>query len=85
MRTTLNIDNEALSYAKQRANATGRSLGAVVSEALLEVGRPKTAEISHSASGFPIIRSTNEGEAITSEQVQAALDEEDTEKYRGTL
>lgn len=41
MRTTLNIDEEALEYAKERARLTGSSLGAIVSGALIESAKPR--------------------------------------------
>lgn len=85
MRTTLNIEDEALAYAKERARASGKSLGAVVTEALVESSQPKEAEFGQSKAGFPVVRNTNRGKKITMEQIQAALDEEDVEKYRASL
>lgn len=81
MRTTLNIEDEALDYAKERARASGKSLGAVVTEALLEVAQPKEPRILTSKAGLPYIAGSGNGHKITSEMVADALAEEDIEKY----
>jgi len=72
MRTTLNIDDEALSFAKDRARVTGKSLGAVVSEALREAAKPREVEIKTSRSGFPYIAAKPGSRKVTSNQVAAA-------------
>ena len=79
MRTTLNIEEEALEYAKERAKLTGLSLGAIVSEALIESAKPREAAIESSRSGFPCIRHKGKGRSITNEMVQTAMEEEDNE------
>jgi hypothetical protein len=77
MRTTLNIEDEALAFAKERARASGKSLGAVVTEALLESHQPKERRILKSKAGLPYIPESGDGHKITSEMVADALAEED--------
>jgi hypothetical protein len=85
MRTTLNIEEEALAYAKDRAKATGRSIGAVISEALKEAAKPKDVEIKYTESGFPYLSNLNGGRPLSLEAIEEAIHEEDIEKYRGSL
>lgn len=56
MRTTLNLRDEALKLAKRRGEETGKSLGDVVSEAVMAAygqrpGKPPAAAIELPASG----------------------------------
>jgi len=47
VRTTVNIEDRALELAKKKAAETGRSLGSVISDALLQAysGRPATRKV----------------------------------------
>lgn len=72
MRTTLDIADEAYYIAKAIARDQKRSLGRVVSDAILRSGEGAGASIEMSDYGFPTFRSSR---AVTSEDV-AALDDE---------
>ena len=85
MRTTLNIKEEAFAYAKERARASGKSLGDVVTEALLEVSKPNEPRISKSKAGLPHIAAAGDGHEITNEMVADALAEEDIDSYHASL
>jgi len=84
MRTTLNIEEDALAYAKERSRVTGRSLGAVVSEVLREAARPRTGTIELPEDGMPYIRARTGKKAVTSAIVQEALEQEELEKHAVT-
>ena len=84
MRTTLNIEEDALAYAEERSKATGQSLGAVVSEVLREAARPRARGIELSEDGMPHIRARAGKKAVTSAKVQEALEQEDLEKHAAT-
>lgn len=79
MRTTLNIDEEALEYAKERARLTGLSLGAIVSGALIESAKPRETTIRRSRSGFPCIQQKGKERRVTNETIQKSMAEEDIE------
>lgn len=81
MRTTLNIEEDALMYAKERAQLTGKSLGAVVSEALRAVSQPRSSGIALTESGLPYIASRPGAGKVTSDQVRAAIEQEEMEKH----
>lgn len=84
MRTTLNIEEEALAYAKERARATGKPLGAIVSEALKEAAKPRSTAIKTSPAGHPYIAAAPGGNKVTSRQIEEALDEEDNDRHAFT-
>jgi hypothetical protein len=84
MRTTLNIEEDALLYAKERARVTGKSLGEVVSEALRETAQPRKAGIELSESGLPYIAGRAGRKAVTGAQVAEALDREEMQKHAVT-
>jgi len=84
MRTTLNIEEDALAYAKQRAQASGQSLGAVISEILREAARPHSGGIALSEDGMPYIPAKAGAKRISSRHVGDALDHEEIEKHAFT-
>ncbi|MGC9451338.1 MAG: antitoxin [Oceanipulchritudo sp.] len=84
MRTTLNIKEDALAYAKERARASGQSLGEVVSEVLREAARPRAGGIELSEDGMPYIPAKAGSKQVSSERVRDALDREEIEKHAFT-
>ncbi len=70
MRTTLTLDNDAFQAAKAKAAHENISLGRAVSELILQGLRTTTAKTTPSA----VFHS--EGGTYTSEEVEAALDDE---------
>ena len=84
MRTTLNIEEDALAYAKERARVSGRPLGAVVSEILREAARPKASGIELSDNGMPYIAARPGSKPVTAKQVSEALEQEELEKHAAT-
>jgi hypothetical protein len=72
MRTTLDIDDDALAYAKERARAEKTTVGKIVSEALRDKVKLAPVESPH---GFPVIRRRPGGPVITVEFIQKLLDE----------
>jgi len=81
MRTTLNIEEDALSYAKERARLTGKTLGEVISEALRETARPRTVSLAVSENGLPYIPARPGSRKVTRQQVSEALEQEEMDKY----
>lgn len=71
MRTTLNVDDDVLLAAKQRAAVEGTSVG----EALSTIAREglRRAKSDHSRNGVPLI--PNATKTVTPEMVQELLDE----------
>lgn len=69
------MDEEALAAVRSLARASGRPIGAVVSELVLRALRPP-ADLGRSASGFPTFPVTPGAAPLTTEAVQAALDDE---------
>jgi hypothetical protein len=84
MRTTLNIEEDALAYAKERARVSGKPLGAVVSEVLREAARPRSGGIEITEAGMPYLRSRGGAKPVTPDQVRQALEQEDFEKHAVT-
>lgn len=81
VRTTIDLTPEAWHLAKSVAHERNQSLGKVVSEFILRPAISETSQPARSAAGFPLFRS---GKPITSEGVQALLDDgEDSETGLG--
>ena len=73
MRTTLELDDDVLSAARELARARNSSIGAVIS-ALARAGmRPTSVAI---VDGLPVIRARPDATVITSEMVSRALDDQ---------
>lgn len=73
MRTTLELDDDVLSAARELARAQNESIGTVIS-ALARAGlRPVSVDV---IDGLPVIRATATSPIITSEMVRRALDDE---------
>ena len=81
MRTTINIEEDALAYAKERARVTGKSLGEVVSEALRQSSQPRATGIALTDSGMPYLPARTGHRIVTKDQVDKALDQEEVEKH----
>lgn len=84
MRTTINLEEDAWAYARERAMASGKSLGAVISEALREAARPRAGGIRLSDDGMPYIPAAVGGRLVTGEAVSRALDEEELKQHAFT-
>jgi hypothetical protein len=87
MRTTLDIDDDLLQAAKERARVEGKTAGQVVSELMrLALTQPKgrldmsSIEI---VDGIPVLPSR--GAVITHEQVRRLMEETDLEDARRAL
>lgn len=84
MRTTLNIEEDALAYAKQRARISRKPLGAVVSEVLREAAQPRSGGIGITEAGMPYLRSRPGAQPVTPDKVRQALEQEDLENHAVT-
>jgi hypothetical protein len=73
MRTTLNIDEDVVSAARELATGERRSLGSVISELARRGLTPARIETDD---GLPVIRVPAGTPPITSEMVRRALDED---------
>lgn len=74
MRTTLDIDDEALRAARALAAADGVSLGAAVSE-LVRRGLVPPRQETRKRNGFPLVSRADGDHVITDELVSAHRDE----------
>lgn len=72
MRTTLNIDEDVVSAARELATGERRSLGSVISELARRGLTPARIETD---GGLPVIRVPAGTPPITPEMVRRALDE----------
>lgn len=73
MRTTLQIDDDVLTQARDLARRDGRGLGAVISELARRSLRPVGVR---SADGFPVFDVPSDAPPITDEDVARARDED---------
>jgi hypothetical protein len=73
MRTTLNIDEDVVSAARELATGERRSLGSVISELARRGLTPARIETDD---GLPVIRVPTGTPPITPEMVRRALDED---------
>jgi len=73
MRTTLDIDDDVVTSARELAAIEGRSLGSVISELARRGLTPARIE---SADGLPVIRVPAGTPPITPEMVRRALDDD---------
>lgn len=73
MRTTLELDDDVVTAARELAAGERRSLGSVISELARRGLTPARVE---TAGGLPVIRVPAGTLAITAEMVQRGLDEE---------
>ena len=76
MRTTLDIDNDVLTAAKELARQEGKSAGAVISELARKglTGQESLKRAPKSRNGVPVL--PRRKEVITIEKVRRLLDEE---------
>lgn len=72
MRTTLDIDDDVITAARELARDERRSIGAVVSDLARRGLTPSRVECER---GRPVIRSPRDAAPITPETVRRALDE----------
>ncbi|MFM9045169.1 MAG: type II toxin-antitoxin system VapB family antitoxin [Solirubrobacterales bacterium] len=73
MRTTLEIDDDVITAARELAAVEGKSLGSVVSELVRKGLTPTKVD---SEDGIPVIRVPVGSPPITPETVRRALDED---------
>ena len=73
MRTTLDLDDDVLSAARELARNRNASIGAVISELARAGMRPSSVQI---IDGLPIIRARPDSTIITSDMVSRALNDE---------
>jgi hypothetical protein len=73
MRTTLNIDEDVVSAARELATGERRSLGSVISELARRGLTPARIETDD---GLPVIRVPAGTPPVTPEMVRRALDED---------
>ena len=73
MRTTLDLDDDVLSAARELARNRNASIGAVISELARAGMRPSSIQI---IDGLPVIRARPDSTIITSDMVSRALNDE---------
>ncbi len=78
MRTTLDIDDDVLAAAKERAQAQNTTAGRVISELVRQALTQPVAEDRTYRGGFRLL--PRRGGIITSEMVQRWTDEADAEE-----
>lgn len=76
MRTTLDIDPQALALIRELAAHRGVSLGRVASELILSGARSGTPPEAKRRNGFPVRTAAPGQPAITGEMVQRLLEDE---------
>lgn len=74
MRTTLDIDDDVLSAAKELAAAQNSTVGQVISDLVREALIRPSEEVPEYRNGFPSLPRT--GKIITSEMVERWLEED---------
>jgi hypothetical protein len=74
MRTTLNLDEDVMEAARALAHAERRPLGQVVSELARRGLAPLETRLGEE-DGFPVFAVGRGAPAITSDMVEAAMDE----------
>jgi hypothetical protein len=74
MRTTLTIDDDIMAAARALARSQRRSLSAVISD-LARKGLQPRPQASQDR-GFPVFNVPDDAQPMTSDHVQAALDDE---------
>jgi hypothetical protein len=87
MRTTLDIDDDVLQAAKERARAEGKTAGQVVSELIRQALTQRKGRLDVSSieivDGIPVLPSR--GAVITHEQVKRLIEGADLEDARRAL
>ena len=87
MRTTLDIDDDILQAAKERARAEGKTAGQVVSELVRQALTQPTDRLDirkiEIVDGIPVLPSR--GSVVTHELVQRLIEEADIEDARRAL
>jgi hypothetical protein len=87
VRTTLDIDDDVLQAAKERARAEGKTAGQVVSELIRQALTQPKGRLDVSSieiiDGIPVLPSR--GCVVTHEQVQRLIEEVDQEDARRAL
>jgi len=73
MRTTLEIDDEVVTAARELATSEGRSIGAVISDLARKGLTPAKVDVE---GDLPVIRVPEGSAPITPEMVRNALDDE---------
>jgi hypothetical protein len=74
MRTTLTIDDDVLSAARERAEQEHKTVGEVISALARQALRPP-AQFSHTRSGIPLLPIRPDGKPVTLELVNRLRDE----------
>lgn len=73
MRTTLDIDEDVMGYAKEKASLEGLTLGRMISE-LARAGINRSKDDYVYKNGFPVLKRRS-GPMITPEFIKKLLDE----------
>lgn len=88
MRTTLDIDDDVLQFAKELARAERKTAGQVISEltrkAITQPAKPLDLSELEIVDGFPVLRG-RAGAVVTTELVDRLLEEADLEDARLSL
>lgn len=74
MRTTLNLDDDVVTAARALADSDQRSLGQVVSDLARRGLEPREARLGDEE-GFPVFRVDAQAPVITSDMVEAGLED----------
>ena len=74
MRTTLNIDDDVLSAARELSSLSGRTLGEVLSD-LARKALTRNVEEVALRNGVPLLDPTPDAGVVTSEDVARLMDE----------
>jgi hypothetical protein len=75
MRTTLTIDDDVLSAAKELAEQERKTVGEVISSLARQAMRPPVATFSHTRSGIPLLPVRPDAKPVTLELVNRLRDE----------
>lgn len=83
MRTTIDMPDTLMRAAKSRASERGESLKDLVTRAVAhELGLPATSRAKSGRVTFPLIgRDTPPTVVVTNDDIEAAFDAEDIERY----
>jgi hypothetical protein len=83
MRTTLNVEDDVLEFAKNLAESRKISVGQAVSELARKGIKTRIGTRRDSVSGLIVFDTPDDAPEITMESVQEALDQADLDEFGG--
>lgn len=85
MRTTIRIDDRLFTELKKLAAVEGRTLAAVIEDALREALSRRERQLSGAPFSLPTFGGSGLAPGVTVETMRDAIDQEDEERFRSIL